>query len=258
MDLIGSRKSLIEYFRSEECGVRRIKPRVFFRTLEETLGIPTKLSLQIPSSEIGSITMLEAAILCAILRLAQPRFVVEIGTYLGYSTRLFLDNTEGDCAVVSVDLPSSFRIDPIASTYSDDVLHSDDQKNDEYLRLRQRTVGAPYLSGIDPRDEDRLQLIKADSRSLGVSDFGGSVSPDFVFIDGGHDEDTVSSDSKLASNLIGDSGIIIWHDFESTIHQDVTTEVQAIASSRKILAVTNTLLAIELRGTARRVFTDIE
>lgn len=253
-EIIESREVLAEFLNSRESGVRRVKPRVVFRTVEEHLGIPITMSLKIPSSEIGSITMLEAAILCALLQLEVPDSVVEIGTYLGYSTRLFLDNTSAGCKVTSIDLPTTFNVNPDAASYSELDIHLDDIKNDEYLRLKQRVVGAPYISDIDHLEVERLHLVKADSRLLTASQVATPKSVDFVFIDGGHDENTVASDSKLASELVGDSGVIVWHDFGSTIHHDVTEEIQSIAATRQIISVANTLLAIELRGDVKAIF----
>lgn len=253
-EIIESREVLAEFLNSQEPGVRTVKPRVVFRTVEEHLGIPITMSLKIPSSEIGSITMLEAAILCALLRLTLPDSVLEIGTYLGYSTRLFLDNTGASCKVTSIDLPATFEVNPNAASYSELDLHLDDIKNDEYLRLKQRVVGTPYISDIDHLDAERLQLVKADSRLLIPSQVAAPRSVDFVFIDGGHDEDTVASDSNLASELVGVNGVIVWHDFGSTIHHDVAAEIHAIAATRQIISVANTLLAIELRGDIKAVF----
>ncbi len=249
--LITTRDQLAEQFATQEFGLIRVKPRVIFQAIEEVFHQPIPLQLQIPSSGLGSVTMLEAALLVSVLRLTKPTAVVEFGTFLGYSTRLFLDNTEKSTSIISIDLPIDYELDSSAGEFSDAELHSDDHKNDEYLRHRQRTTGAFYLSGLDSQESRRLSLIKADSKTLQTRDIAPPGSAGFVFVDGGHDEGLVVNDSRLAKSLIGDDGVIIWHDFGSSIHGDVTQAVLNIAKSSIVIAIENTLIAMQICGNVR-------
>jgi predicted O-methyltransferase YrrM len=254
--IITTRAELCDVLRSQDSGVIRVKPRVIFQTVEETLGTPVALSLQIPSSGIGSITTLEAALLVSLVRLSRPKCIVEIGTYLGYSCRLFLDNSDDHSAVISIDLPDDYRVDAGAGNYSETVLHTDHQKNDEFLRLRQQTSGTVYLSNLDSQLNRRLHLIKADTMTLGASEICAPGSADFVFIDGGHEQGLVHNDSRLAAELIGTDGVIAWHDFGSSIHVDVTQVVGNLAKSSLIISMENTLLALQLQGHSRELFVE--
>lgn len=228
----------------------RVRPRVFFQLAEQHLSPNATICLPIPSSSIGSVTTLEATIMATILRLHQPKSVVEFGTFLGYSTRLFLLNTN-KASVVSVDLPEFEVKDTITDTPSDTRLRTDGKFNDEYLRHQQARLGHPYLSELPNEDRARLTLLKADSRSLTVADFTHGYTPQFIFIDGGHDEITVSSDSELALSLLGGSGIIIWHDYESSIHDGVTSFLRRWSEAPQLLSVSGTMLAIAYIGEAR-------
>ena len=107
------------------------------------------------------------------------------------------------------------------------------------------------MSDLKPQDERRLRLIKADSKTLQTHHIAVPGTVGLVFVDGGHDDGLVRNDSRLASNLIGDDGVIIWHDFDSSIHGDVTQVVGEIAEGAVIVSIQHTLLAIELRGSAR-------
>lgn len=237
--------------RSAARGLVRLKPRILFQAVERRFGgAPVELNLQIPSSEIGSITMLEAAQLVALVRLCRPTRIVEIGTYFGFTTRLFLDNSDENCHVFTVDLPEEVVLDAEARELDDDVLHSDGDLNDEYLRWRQLGSDPRFLSNLSASQRSRLSLVKADSRTISSDLFEkrGDFGDTLVFIDGGHDKDTVANDTDLALSLVRDRGAIVWHDFESAIHSGVSPNVGRRAMDETIFAVESTLLAFELRG----------
>ena len=62
----------------------------------------------------------------------------------------------------------------------------------------------------------KITLVKADFSINFKDEFGSS---EFVFIDGGHDHKTLSSDTE---NPIVRRGVIVWHDFGSNLHNDVS------------------------------------
>ena len=228
----------------------RIKPRVIFELAEKNLTSPAEMKLPIPSSLLGSVTMLEAAILTTLLKLFEPRFIVEFGTFLGFSTNLLLKNS-GEAKVLSIDLPAWISVSDDVQCYSDADLHSSDRMNDEYLRWVQATRGHPYLDGLTDADLQRLILIKADSKSVSVSTLEEHGRPDFTFIDGGHDRETVESDTMTTILAMGGSGVVVWHDFESAIHSDVTRFLLEWPEAPQLVAVESTLLAISFLGNSK-------
>lgn len=238
----------------QAAGVVTVKPRVFFSKVEHRFGRPVPMDLYLPSSGIGSITLLEGAILVSLLRLLEPRRAFEFGTFLGYSTSLMLRNTGASCEVHSIDLGSDVAEYEAARGYTDAELHADDKKNDDYLRYTQGTKGAYYLGDLEPSDRERLKLLRGDSRELDVAAHGYAGAFDFVFIDGGHDTETIASDTTKALEMIGADGVIAWHDYNSTIHHDVTDFVGRLAKDRVVLHVQSTMLALLLIGQARERF----
>lgn len=54
--------------------------------------------------------------------------------------------------------------------------------------------------------------------------------------------------------MIGDSGVILWHDFNSGIHGEVTRYMTGEAKRDIVLSVPGTLLAIGFTGGARERF----
>ena len=247
-------QALAERWDSGRPGVVYIKPRVLFLKTEALSPEPIPLNIHLPPSGIGSISLLEAASLTALVRILQPGGIFEFGTFLGYSTSLFLRNSGPDCRVTSVDLGDVSGDLAVAAGYTDAELRSDDRKNDDHLRLMQARLGPRYLRNLPDVDKARLRLIHQDSRTLDVVAHGLEGAVDLVFVDGGHDFETISSDSTLARRMVGESGAIVWHDFNSTIHGDVTRYMAAEAAEAIILSVPNTLLAIGLWGAARERF----
>ncbi|MFM8376058.1 MAG: hypothetical protein ACKN9P_08415, partial [Phenylobacterium sp.] len=97
-------EGLAERFADGRPGMVYIKPRVLFLKTEALYADPVPLSLHLPPTGIGSISLLEAACMTAMARILRPRRIFEFGTFLGYSTHLFLANSGPGCDVVSVDL----------------------------------------------------------------------------------------------------------------------------------------------------------
>lgn len=237
-----------------DSGVMTVKPRVFFSKVEQAFRAPVPMDLYVPSSGIGSITLLEAAILVSLLKLMPPRRAFEFGTFLGYSSSLILKNTDAACEVHTIDLGQDVEAYAEANAYTDEELHADDKKNDDYLRFVQGSKGAYYLSALGQEDQARVRRLFGDSTRLDVAAHGYAGAFDFVFIDGGHDTATIASDTTKALEMVGDDGVIAWHDFNSTIHSDVTDFVRGFSANHLVLHVQSTMLALLLVGDARRRF----
>ena len=61
---------------------------------------------------------------------------------------------------------------------------------------------------------DKVTFLTADSRDF---DFGSLAPLDFVFIDGGHDLEHVTSDTTGAYAALAPGGYLVWHDFDSPV-----------------------------------------
>jgi hypothetical protein len=245
---------LFEHCATCTSGLVHIKPRVVFMKIEASDRAPVSMKINVPSSDIGSVTLLEAAALVSLVKLVGPRKIFEFGTFLGYSTSLFVENSAEDCAVYSLDLGDSHVSDkPLASFVKAD-LRSNGDINDEYLRGAQGLRGPHYTTSLSVADQSRLYLLQQDSRRFDPADHGLESSVDIVFVDGGHDTETVTIDTANARKMIGESGVIVWHDFNSSIHDDVTTFVNGLARHEVVVWIQHTMLAILLVGQAGRDF----
>jgi len=255
--LIESPGELLARFVSQTPGLVQIKPKVVFMKIEASDPAPVSMKINVPSSDIGSVTLLEASALVSLIKLVKPRKIFEFGTFLGYSTSLLVENSADDCAVYSLDLGDSHVSDKPLTAFAKADLHSDGDINDEYLRGAQGARGPHYTTALSAADRSRLFLLQQDSRQFDPAAHGLEGSVDLVFVDGGHDTETVTIDTTNARRMVGDSGVIVFHDFSSSIHSDVTSFVRGLAEQEPVVCIQHTMLAILLVGQAGRDFLKI-
>lgn len=254
--LMSSPVELRDHCRTHASGLVQIKPKVVFMKIEARHAEPVGMKINVPSSGIGSVTLLEAAALVSLVKLVQPRKIFEFGTFLGYSTALLVENSGPDCEVYSLDLGENHVGERPLTDYDEADLRRDGDINDAYLRSAQGAVGPRYTTALSAADKGRLHLIHQDSRRFDPAAHGLDGTVDLVFVDGGHDTETVTIDTANARRMIGDSGVIVWHDFNSGIHGDVTSFVGELAQHELIVCIQHTMLALLLVGRAGRDFLD--
>lgn len=248
---------LFDHCATHQAGVVAIKPKVLFMKIEAENAGPVPMKINVPSSGLGSVTLLEATALLSIVKLIRPRTIFEFGTFLGYSTALLVENSGEDCAVYSLDLGDSHVSEKALASYSDADLRRDGNINDAYLRDTQGASKPRYLTGLSDAEKSRLTLLQQDSHRFDPAAHGLVGAVDLVFVDGGHDIETVAIDTANARKMIGESGVIVWHDYNSAIHGDVTTFVNELAKKELVLHVQHTMMAVLLIGETARAFLDI-
>lgn len=241
---------------SKDSGVFTIKSRLLFELLESK-GILHSASYQtpFPPTQIGSITVFEATIFSSILRIKEVRKIVEIGTYIGYSTAVFALNSHPSTKIISIDLPSEDveRID--GRDVTREQLQQDWRLNDSFLRSEQMLKGEVYIAPLPEKFKQKIVLLKADSTKLSADQQSQCSDSDLVFIDGGHDYGTIKSDSLLARKLINDKGLIIWHDYKSKIHKEVTQYIDnEFSMTQAVFHVENSLLAFAISNPFENLF----
>ena len=220
-------------------GVNQIKLKELL-SLRNEIGQSNFIKTMFPPVEIGSITLVDQIVLLALAQLCQPKVIVEVGTYLGFTASLLAMNTSAK--IFSIDLPQSAEIDNLSVEQNSILV--DGNENDNFLRKKQASDGETYI--LELRDEERgkITLIKKDSTALDfVEEFKGA---EFVFIDGGHERSIVEKDTENARSIVTE-GVIVWHDYGSGIHNDVTAFLDS-ETERKIFHVQGSLCAFEIVG----------
>jgi hypothetical protein len=257
LSVISTPAELFAHCETRTTGLVHIKPKVVFMKIEASDPAPVSMKINVPSSDIGSVTLLEAAALVSLIKLVKPRKIFEFGTFLGYSTSLLVENSADDCAVYSLDLGESHVSHTSLDSFAAADLRSDGDVNDEYLRGAQGARGPHYTTSLSTADRSRLRLLQQDSRRFDPAGHGLEGSVDMVFVDGGHDTETVTIDTANARTMIGERGVVIWHDFNSSIHGDVTTFLNGLAEHERVFCIQHTMLAILMVGQAGRDFLKI-
>jgi predicted O-methyltransferase YrrM len=145
------------------------------------------------SEPATAISAAELAYICSLVRAQNPRLVVEIGTYRGFTTLHLSRNTADSCHIFTVDLPPESARD--APFYSDSQLV--------------KACGAmPRVFGNDPKITQILQ----DSTTIDWERVL-STTIDFAFIDGSHLYEHVRKDTEGIMKALAPNGLVVWHDY---------------------------------------------
>jgi hypothetical protein len=220
-----------------------VKSRIFFEILERK-GFQDILQIYFPPTGIGTATVFELTVMSAILKIINPRKITEIGTFTGYSTAAIALNSSDDAVLISIDLPKT-EMDTSEEQISRQDLLLDWRRNDNFLRDYQNQHGELYIERLPDGCKKKIRLVKCDSTKLLPIHLRAIEGSDFFFIDGGHSKDIVSCDTETALRSISETGWILWHDYGSKTHVEVTQYINdLVVDSRQVLHVENTMLAI--------------
>ncbi len=144
-----------------------------------------------PSSEMSPG---ELAVLCWLVKWKQPRMVVEIGTYRGFTTQHLSRNTGDSCRIYTVDLPAEVALGNPAA-------FSDPQ-------LVKAAAGAQRAFDHDPKITQILQ----DSTTIDWKKFLDRP-VDFALVDASHLYQHVQADTEAIMKVLAPNAIVLWHDY---------------------------------------------
>lgn len=151
---------------------------------------------------VGSLMWVEMEALISLAVRLQPKRILEFGTFRGRTAYCLARNTEAH--VWTVDLPQGRRAASSANS-------------------ERKWEGELYFEGTP--EEARVTRILADSKTLTVDSLPAM---DFIFVDGGHDKETVRHDSELAFALLRPGGMIVWHDYRNSITPELTSYLDSL------------------------------
>jgi predicted O-methyltransferase YrrM len=229
--------------------IREIRPKALFEQVEtNNPGRNVMFSVSIPSSAIGGMTLLESSILVSLATLTGAASFFEFGTYMGATSVLLASNSESHARVTTVDLPPASVSQDKPQGDEAKLILENDTENDNYLRRVFAEKGAFYIDRADAAVQAKIERIFHDSRTLNPVRENLAGRFDFIFIDGGHDYDTVAIDTANALLMAKPDAVILWHDYRSKIHGDVTRFVDDFSQDHRVVHVQNTMLAFMLKG----------
>jgi hypothetical protein len=168
-------------------------------TLDEILGDrKPRVTLPVQKYEDGMLPSREAMVLAAILVAESPTEVVEIGTYMGQTTRLLAENCP-EAKIHTIDLPLEYA--PGGSDKSP-------IPKDDFHLIGRRQVGREFIGSSCA---NRITQHLADTALWNFDSVG---KPTFFFIDGSHTYEYCKNDSEKCLALIAASGVFLWHDVD--------------------------------------------
>jgi predicted O-methyltransferase YrrM len=137
---------------------------------------------------------LERFFLAALCQIKKPRTILEIGTFDGTTTRVLAQNAP-NAAVLTLDLPPE---DASTATFEPET--------------RQIIAGRVGSAFAGRPEAARIQQLLGDSRTFDFSPWARKI--DLVVIDGGHEYDVVSADTRTAQVVLKPDGVIVWDDYD--------------------------------------------
>jgi len=142
--------------------------------------------------------------------------ILEIGTFLGTTAGTFILN---NASVLTID------------NYSEQDLYGIDY---DKLSITQYFENLSYLVG-----DSTSKLIQEYLLNI----FYRNKKPNFIFIDGGHNYETVKSDFYFAQELVEKNGIIVFHDY-NLMWRDIVQFIEEISKEYKLYLLENTSLVV--------------
>jgi len=165
--------------------------------LEDVLGErKPEIKLRVMKYEDGMMPARDTIGFLSILVAENPNQVLEIGTYMGHSTRAMAENLE-NAIIHTVDLPPDFSI----ASDSHKILPKDD-----FHLISRRIVGREFKGRAC---ENRIVQHFGDTEKF---DFTKAGHPTFFFIDGSHTYEYCKNDSEKCLQTCPIGGTFLWHD----------------------------------------------
>jgi hypothetical protein len=169
-------------------------------SLDTILG-PAKaeIHLTIQRYEDGMLPTHQAIALLTVAVTSAPKVVLEIGTFMGHTTRQFAANLPG-AIIHTVDLPLDFSPNQDPGQL---------EKDDAHL-IAKREVGREFRRTLY---EARIRQHLVDTATWDFKDAAGAT---LFFIDGSHTYDYCKHDSERCYELCQGKGVFLWHDCDET------------------------------------------
>ena len=186
-----------------------------------------KIVLIVQKNEDGMLPLNEAIALLSVLAVEGPKEVLEIGTFMGHTTRAMAETLE-TATINTLDLPLDFSAEKDTSG----ALPKDD-----FHLIGRRIVGREFKGRSC---EKRIVQHFGDSAKF---DFQKIGRPTFFYIDGSHTYEYCKNDSEKCLDLCPKGATIMWHDCDVT-HPGVVRFIQEWrGAGRNVVRLRGTCLA---------------
>lgn len=190
-------RSLFASFHTDSYDLARI-PLVTLHTA--LAGRNPEIKLPIVKHEDGMLPIDEALAFVALTVAENPSQILEIGTFMGHTTKLLAMNLP-QATIHTLDLPQEF--DPSVDS-------NQEIPKDDFHLIKKRSVGCqftntPYAARIHQHFADSA---KWDYASIGKTQF--------FYIDGSHTYEYCKSDSEKCLATCEGGEMFVWHDCDNS------------------------------------------
>ena len=183
--------------------------------------------------------ILETCILIALLRHVGATKVFEFGTFRGINTLNIAANMDQTGQIYTLDLDEeSFRTA---------IQHP----NDAAITKR-HFEWETQLAFLGTKYEAMVTRLFGNSRSYDFAPFRSKMN--MVWVDGGHDLETVQSDTRNAFEMIDRSrpGVIAWHDYGNPHYRENTEFLDVLSTEHRLQHVEDTMVVFWLDQSIQR------
>jgi hypothetical protein len=207
--------------------IHSIRPYRIFTLLDDA---PPDRMATVKIPERRDLWLLETFLLIAAVRLTKARKVFEFGTFFGSTALNLALNSAHDAEIYTFDLDS----ESAASLQQ----HPTDafMTSEHFSRAKADFAGSSV--------EGKIHQILGNSLTFDFSRWRESM--DVIFIDGGHDLQTVTADTQNAFQMARKDRLscIMWHDYQNPDYPELTKYLERLAERDAIFHVEHTNLCI--------------
>jgi hypothetical protein len=220
-----------------------IRPHRLFNLIRTVNFYRRMMKVVLPEQD--SPVLLETALLVALSKLVRPRAFFEFGTYLGVQTLNLAANLPRSCRVYTLDLDAVSR-HTVAQDPADAVLTARHFAREDQIAF----LGTPYA--------EQIVRLYGDSKTFDFSEFQASV--DMIYIDGGHDRETLESDSRHAFRMLSRDrfSCVAWHDYGNPTYPQVTDFLDRLSGTHRLYHVEASWLCFYLAGAPDRLLAALD
>lgn len=221
--------------------VLSVRPHQLFAKLDNA-SANTFVNLLVPSLNggvgYGSPDFLETICLMALVKMRAPKRIFEFGTFTGHTTAQLAANAPL-AEVVTLDIPS----EELAALSPVNTGNQGQAEDNDLREISSRISGIVIDRAATEPWHSHIRRLRQNSLTLDVAVQGFSQSFDFIFVDAGHDYDSVRNDTEKAYEMAGPGAMIVWHDYGSRTHPDVKRYLDELSETRSLYHIGNTTLA---------------
>lgn len=194
-------------------------------------------SIKIVLPEEHSGIVLETVILIALTKIINVKAFFEIGTYWGVTALDIASNFDENAVMYTLDLDEAgakkWQQEWVPGDYDPPILNQNAVENIAFL-------GSPV--------ENKIVQLLGDSKKFDFSEYREKI--DMIFIDGGHDYNTVKSDTENALEMRRKDKLscIVWHDYENKNYPELTKYLDDLSNEHLIFRMQETMICFCLSG----------